>query len=86
ILGHPELVNVPANTRFLLECQFKFGGIRKDREAFPDPYHTYLGLASLCILSKDESNPPFPDDLDPRWNATSTTKGWIENHLHRPKE
>lgn len=49
---------------------------------FVDPYHTYLGLACLNILSKDSVDPAFPKELDARWNATAATRKWMEEHLH----
>lgn len=83
ILGNASVANSPANKKFLLECQFRYGGICKDRKSNPDPYHTYLGLASLNILSKDTVTPPFPEPLDPLWNAGASTKEWLKECLHK---
>lgn len=82
ILGMAQTVNADANASFLLECQFRFGGIRKDRVSNPDPYHTYLALASLNILSKDTTNPLFEEALDPLWNARASTQLWLKQRLH----
>ncbi|CCA74772.1 related to Type I protein geranylgeranyltransferase beta subunit [Serendipita indica DSM 11827] len=81
ILGHGDLVNTSANADFLLKCQFKFGGIRKDPESSPDPYHTYLGLASLTILSREEMNLSAFETLDASLNTTFTTRKWLRDHL-----
>jgi len=82
ILGKADLVNEQANAAYLSECQFRFGGIGKEPDSRADPYHTYLGLACLNILSKNSVDPAFPSEVNPLWNATTSTKKWIEGHLH----
>lgn len=64
----------------------KIAGIDADASLPPpalDPYHTYLGLASLNILSKDAVTPPFNETLDPLWNTSASTKKWLQDRLRR---
>ncbi|PVF92853.1 terpenoid cyclases/Protein prenyltransferase [Serendipita vermifera] len=79
ILGKAHLVDRQANVDFLSSCQFKYGGISKEPGERPDPYHTYLALASLAILSKEELS--FPAALDSLWNTTDPTKAWLKEKL-----
>lgn len=63
ILGVDEFVERRRHALFLDSCQFAvsgsgkgkerrlLGGIGKAGDAHPDPYHTYLALASLAIYS-----------------------------------
>ena len=46
ILGHGQLANTTANADFLLQCQFKFGGIRKDPESPPGTFLQFQNTSS----------------------------------------
>ncbi|KAJ3563211.1 hypothetical protein NP233_g9085 [Leucocoprinus birnbaumii] len=72
---------------FLSRCQFKFGGISKIDGEHPDPYHTYLSIAALCMYPpsplSSEENPPswnFPV-LDPFLNARVETAEWAKKYI-----
>ncbi|KXN82817.1 Geranylgeranyl transferase type-1 subunit beta [Leucoagaricus sp. SymC.cos] len=72
---------------FISECQFKFGGISKFEGEQPDPYHTYLSIAALCMyppspLSSDEKPDSwiFPA-LDPLLNARVETAEWAKKYI-----
>lgn len=62
-----SLVDVAALRTFLRACAFKYGGLGKAPGERPDPYHTYLGLASDAITR---------GVLDPVLNATGPTAAW----------
>jgi len=80
ILAAEKLVNVKANADFLLECQFKFGGIAKVPGDHPDPMHTYLSLAALSIYpASDEMQ--LLKKMDVAINATQETAAWAREHL-----
>jgi hypothetical protein len=68
-------------TKFILSSQNRFAGIAKYPGAdSPDPYHTYLALASLALPS-----PAAVSELqgghDPLLNASMGTVGWIREKL-----
>ncbi|KZT37366.1 terpenoid cyclases/Protein prenyltransferase [Sistotremastrum suecicum HHB10207 ss-3] len=67
ILNADGYVNVAENARWLSACQFRYGGISKNPTETPDPFHTYLSLASLAVYQ-----PKVPDDGDagPGFDAT----------------
>lgn len=84
VLGADEFVDAGANARFLDECQFRFGGIAKAPEERPDPFHTYMSLATLSIY------PPLGEDGVPELslrtveaaiNATTDTAHWARTHV-----
>lgn len=84
ILEEGVLVEERANAHFLYRCQANVGGFGKEPDDRPDPYHTYLSLASLALLrargeSFDESW-TLPR-LDPLLNATEETAKWAREHL-----
>ncbi|KAF8315601.1 terpenoid cyclases/Protein prenyltransferase [Clavulina sp. PMI_390] len=86
ILGAGALVNAEANAAFLERCQFRFGGIAKAPEETPDPFHTYMALATLSMYPPTKQ---FGDDyslarLDVALNATITTAEWAKRHLRAP--
>ncbi|KIY72664.1 terpenoid cyclases/Protein prenyltransferase [Cylindrobasidium torrendii FP15055 ss-10] len=62
------LISAPALRTFLRACAFTYGGLGKAPGERPDPYHTYLGLASDAITR---------DVLDPVLNATWPTAAWV---------
>jgi len=82
ILGAGDFIDRTALSTFLSKCQFKFGGIAKEPQGRPDPYHTYMSLAALSL-----SPPPEADDswklpaLDALWNVTEETAQWIRDHV-----
>ncbi|PSR72010.1 hypothetical protein PHLCEN_2v12114 [Hermanssonia centrifuga] len=82
MLGAGDLIDSAALAEFLFKCQFKFGGVRKAPEGSPDPYHTYMAIATLSI-----SPPPNSDEslqlahLDVLWNTTEDTARWIREHV-----
>jgi geranylgeranyl transferase type-1 subunit beta len=81
ILESESLVDARANLTWIEECQFRFGGIAKVPDEMPDPYHTYLGLASLSLCRPDgEEEWGFPE-MDPLLNARLETAQWIRDHL-----
>ncbi|KAF8575608.1 terpenoid cyclases/Protein prenyltransferase [Ramaria rubella] len=55
LLGGEQYVANDANTDFLYACQYKYGGIAKEPGETPDPYHTYLSLASLSLYHPTEA-------------------------------
>ncbi len=79
VLQSDHLIDAQANAQYIEECQFRFGGIAKVPEEMPDPYHTYLGLASVCLC------PPGGEfglpEMDPLLNARVETAKWIRDHL-----
>ncbi|KAG8907714.1 hypothetical protein FRB99_002510 [Tulasnella sp. 403] len=82
VLGAGSLVDVNANAAFLGDCQFRFGGIAKFPNETPDPFHTYMALASLSLY------PPSPSEdsselrswqfgkMDALVNAQEKTAEW----------
>ncbi|KAI0655560.1 terpenoid cyclases/Protein prenyltransferase [Cubamyces menziesii] len=83
ILGAGDLVDERALVAFLTDCQFKFGGISKAPGERPDPYHTYLSLAVLSIITTshgDDESWKLPQ-LDALWNATESTAAWAREHI-----
>jgi len=90
ILGAEELVNSFALGNFVAHCQFKFGGVAKFPGEHPDPYHTYLSLAALCIYripvpgDDDISKSWKFGELDPLLNARPGTIKWIREHVPVP--
>jgi len=80
ILGVKGLVNGPALLQFISDCQFRFGGISKAPEQNPDPYHTYLSLAVVCMYSEGSESWRLKR-LDPLLNASEETSRWAREHL-----
>jgi len=81
ILGARPVINQQPITNFILSSQNRFAGIAKYPGAdSPDPFHTYLALASLALPS-----PAAVSDVqgghDPLLNATMGTVGWIRERL-----
>ncbi|OCH90435.1 terpenoid cyclases/Protein prenyltransferase [Obba rivulosa] len=82
ILGVGNLVDSTALAMFMAQCQYKFGGIAKAPSERPDPYHTYLSLASLALHPSREGDSSW--DLSPLnvfWNITEETARWIKDHI-----
>lgn len=89
ILGAGDFVDRKENSQFLAACQFKFGGIAKFPDETPDPFHSYLSLASLSIYppevheeSEDKESWVMPT-LDPLVNARVETAQWAREHVPR---
>ncbi|KAF9453163.1 terpenoid cyclases/Protein prenyltransferase [Macrolepiota fuliginosa MF-IS2] len=87
ILDMSHLIETKALASFLSECQFKFGGIAKCQDEHPDPYHTYLSIAALCMYPPsplwEEEKPEswkFPV-LDPLLNARVETAEWARRYI-----
>jgi len=78
-------VNVEANASFLESCQSTFGGIAKYPGENPDPFHTYMSLASLSIYplwANDEGIQSLQlQSLDVPLTATVLTVEWARRHL-----
>ncbi|KIJ54512.1 hypothetical protein M422DRAFT_152995 [Sphaerobolus stellatus SS14] len=90
ILNEEGLVDKDANTGFLSACQYKHGGIAKAPGEIPDPYHTYLSLASLALYPPTEEwLADCPDEgvswkleqLDPLLNLRVETARWARTHI-----
>ncbi|KAG5644761.1 hypothetical protein DXG03_007669 [Asterophora parasitica] len=89
ILGAGDLVDKRALAKFMVECQFKYGGIAKAPGENPDPYHTYLSLAALSIYSPASVMNPdnintaswILDPLDPLLNARQDTAQWARRYI-----
>ncbi|KAK7689911.1 hypothetical protein QCA50_006550 [Cerrena zonata] len=82
ILGVGDTVDKASLASFLARCQFKFGGISKDPDDRPDPYHTYLSLAALCLFPLEDADVSWRlPRLDPLWNASEPTANWIREHV-----
>ncbi|CAK5273999.1 unnamed protein product [Mycena citricolor] len=89
LLGASDLVDAESHASFIASCQFKFGGICKFPGETPDPYHTYLAMASLALY------PPSVDisvaaswkiaPIDALLNATEDTVRWIRHHVPAPR-
>jgi len=89
ILGTGDLIDANANAEFISKCQFKYGGIAKFPEERPDPFHTYLALASLSL------SPPSGDvkaasdatwivqELHPVINARTETAEWAMRNVKK---
>ncbi|KAK7054301.1 geranylgeranyl transferase type-1 subunit beta [Paramarasmius palmivorus] len=90
ILGASELVDYRSLSKFVAECQFKFGGIGKAPGEGPDPYHTYLSLAATSIYPPPSDSNGAPratwelDTFDPLLNARDETARWIREHIPDP--
>lgn len=68
-------------TDFILSSQNRFAGIAKYPGAsMPDPYHTYLALASLALPSP-AAVPEVQGGHDALLNASTGTAGWIREKL-----
>ncbi|XP_006462448.1 hypothetical protein AGABI2DRAFT_72409 [Agaricus bisporus var. bisporus H97] len=87
ILKMDHLVETKTLASFLADSQFKFGGIAKCPGEHPDPYHTYLSIAALCMyppspLAADEKPDSweFPE-LDPLLNARVDTAEWARKYI-----
>ncbi|XP_015963031.1 geranylgeranyl transferase type-1 subunit beta [Arachis duranensis] len=52
ILGAEDFVDIKALHRFLLTCQYKYGGFSKFPGEFPDLYHSYYGFAAFSLLKE----------------------------------
>jgi geranylgeranyl transferase type-1 subunit beta len=50
ILGHADLIDVPAMEAFLDKTISKYGGYGKHPDSYPDVMHSYMGLAGLAIF------------------------------------
>ncbi|KAI0088510.1 terpenoid cyclases/protein prenyltransferase alpha-alpha toroid [Irpex rosettiformis] len=86
LLGAPDVANEAALASFLEKCQFQWGGICKAPETQPDPYHTYMGLATLSIYNITKGNAGVDPSwnlpsLHVSWNVTDETAEWIRKHL-----
>ena len=68
-------------TDFVLSSQNRFAGIAKNPGAgTPDPFHTYLALASLALPSP-AAVPGVQGGHDALLNASTATLGWIREKL-----
>ncbi|KAG0704867.1 terpenoid cyclases/protein prenyltransferase alpha-alpha toroid [Suillus ampliporus] len=88
VLGAGDLVDKAAMSSFIASCQFKYGGIAKIPGEHPDPYHTYLSLAAVALLSPNSSEGEASwalCPLDPLLNATYQTSSWARAHIPAPK-
>ncbi|KAF9068590.1 terpenoid cyclases/protein prenyltransferase alpha-alpha toroid [Rhodocollybia butyracea] len=87
ILGAGDLVDSRSLASFLASCQFRFGGIAKAPGEHPDPYHTYLSLATLSmfpppVYENDASGSSWIfDPLDPLINARQETADWARKYI-----
>jgi len=90
ILNAGCYVDNDANGAFLLECQYKHGGMAKEPGEPPDPYHTYLSLAALSLYPPSERHlSELPNrgslwslkELDPLLNLRSNTALWARQHI-----
>jgi len=59
------------------------GGIAKEPEEYPDPYHSYLALAALS--SGDRNANLGLKVLDARWNVGKDTVDWLKEEIVRIK-
>ncbi|KAK8671712.1 hypothetical protein V6N13_038299 [Hibiscus sabdariffa] len=57
ILGGYKLIDKIALRRFLLTCQYEFGGFRKYPRELPDLYHSYYGFTAFSLLEEPGLNP-----------------------------
>jgi len=90
LLGADIYVDSSANATFLNECQFRFGGFAKFPDENPDPFHTYMSLASLAMYPP-EMVPGDPDSeswalapLEALLNARPDRVAWILSRIKRP--
>lgn len=51
LLGKHSLVDIPSCQKFVLSCQFPYGGICKFPSTVPDVMHSYYSLAWLSIAA-----------------------------------
>jgi len=59
-------IDKSANARWVERCMFKWGGVAKTPGEMPDPYHTYLALASVAV-STPTSSESQDNPLDQTW-------------------
>ncbi|KAK4835490.1 hypothetical protein QYF36_010428 [Acer negundo] len=57
ILNGYNFVNKEALRRFLLTCQFQYGGFSKYPGDMPDLYHSYYGYTAFSLLEEPGLNP-----------------------------
>lgn len=82
-----SLVDVNKGAEYLLtQTQHNImGGFSKDGEQFPDPLHTFLGLASLSLWKKnglDIDDLQSLDDIDELLVITSDAKKFFESSVY----
>ena len=74
-------MNQEPTTNFILSSQNRFAGIAKYPGAdSPDPFHTYLALASLALPSPAAVS-EVQGGHDALLNASAGTVGWIRETL-----
>jgi geranylgeranyl transferase type-1 subunit beta len=79
-----ELVNRSLDRKFLLSAQYPMGGIAKEPDEYPDPFHSYLALAALAL--GDEAGVLEMKKLDPIWNVSVETRTWMTREMTRVKD
>jgi geranylgeranyl transferase type-1 subunit beta len=60
------------------------GGIAKEPEEYPDPYHSYLALAALAMENPTEEM--GLKKLDQRWNVGTDTAAWLRDEVNRVRK
>ncbi|WVQ85531.1 hypothetical protein IAT38_007697 [Cryptococcus sp. DSM 104549] len=100
ILGHASLLNRQADKAYLVSAQFALGGFGKEPEDFPDPFHSYLGLAALSLSHSPAGRGTTAEEegaagvagaelglkeLDARWNVSVETADWLRREVMRVK-
>lgn len=80
-----QLVHAEKATQYLLDqTQHRLvGGFGKNTEASPDPFHSFLGLASLALLKREVPNLHFSgidalEDIDEELVITKTLRLFME--------
>ncbi|GKU91921.1 hypothetical protein SLEP1_g5726 [Rubroshorea leprosula] len=61
ILGGYKFIEKIALRRFLLTCQYEFGGFSKYPGELPDLYHSYYGYTAFSLLEEPDLNPLCPE-------------------------
>ncbi|GLT73645.1 hypothetical protein SLA2020_454880 [Shorea laevis] len=61
ILGGYKFIDKIALRRFLLTCQYEFGGFSKYPGELPDLYHSYYGYTTFSLLEEPGLNPLCPE-------------------------
>ncbi|RLN96736.1 hypothetical protein BBJ28_00024998 [Nothophytophthora sp. Chile5] len=56
LLGKHSLVDIPSCKKFIMSCQFLYGGLCKFPDTVPDVMHSYYSLAWLSIAAHSNSS------------------------------
>lgn len=74
------LANLEAASGYLLDHtqHAMVGGFSKDGEAFPDPFHSFLGLASLALWLQFTGNEMGLDEVDPALVITGKLRRFLD--------